>query len=112
MPRPDKPALAGIYRSPDNRFEWNPAINPSPMRAHTPSLQRQTEGLPVLCAWCGTPFWPPMHILQGCCSDACTAQEQTYLRDRKERDRLLDELRTQEADINRLRALAGKETMT
>lgn len=108
MPRPDKPELVGVYRSPDNRFAWEPAVNPSPMRALGDRLQRQTEGLPVLCRWCGYPYWPPMHIREGHCSDECELEEKRYLQERSERDRLLDELRQQETDNALLRGMLGK----
>lgn len=112
MPRPPKPVLSGIYRSPDNRFSWDPAVNPSPMRCASAGLQRQTEGLPVLCKWCGEPYWPPMHITEGCCSEACTEAEQTYLRERKDREALFDELRDAEVENNRLRGLMGRATVS
>jgi len=112
MPRPDPPILSGVYESPDKRFTWDPSINPSPMRAKNGELQRQTEGLPIFCGWCGQPYWPHhCSILKGLCCEVCTQEEQDYTQEQSERDQLLDNLREQEADLNRLRAMAGKEVV-
>ena len=66
--------LHGVYRSPDNRFEWDADVNPSPMRSGM--LPLKTEHLPVLCLRCGQPFWPPMEVTDGYCSPACEANTQ------------------------------------
>jgi len=108
MPRPEKPALQGIYRSPDNRFEWNAKKNPSPMRAYKADLQHITEEVPVLCRWCGFPYWPPANVVEGCCSQACITFEQDYLKERSDRERLFDQLRQQEIDNDKLRGLLGR----
>lgn len=111
MSRPPYKQPRGIYKSLDNRFEFDFEKNPSPMRAMSGDLQRQTEGIPLVCSWCSGVFWPPMNICQGLCSEACTQEEQAYTQERTERDQLLEALREQEADLNRLRAMDGKEVV-
>ena len=111
MPRPAKPKLHGHYRSPDNRFDWDADYNPSPMRA-SGVLQRQTEGLPVLCDWCGFPFWPVASVQKGTCCEICQMASQQYEVEKSERDRLLDQLREQEVTLDRLRAFSGRQATT
>lgn len=108
MPRPEKPTLTGTYRSADNRFEWNANTNPSPMRCTNSALARQTEHLPVLCDWCGRPYWPPANVAKGICSSFCTTQQQQYLQERTAREKLLDELLEKEVENDALRGLLGR----
>ncbi len=90
MERPQKPVLTGIYRGGGNRFEWDFGKIPSPKRAG--GLPHTTEHVPVVCDWCGLPFWPVMTVIQGCCSASCREDFSAYLSDRKTRDALMEEL--------------------
>ena len=110
MPRPVHPKLTGIHTSANRRFDWNFDKIPSPQRSG--SYPSTTEHVPVLCSWCGAAYWPPAHIIRGCCTPEHEAEEQAFLAQRSEREKLLDELKLQEADNDRLRGLLGKASVS
>ena len=90
----EKPVLHGTFRSENNRWEWDADKIPTPQRSDV--LPQYTEHLPVLCDYCGMPFWPlvasqkedlPLssltvqstegwHTINGCCSEMCLLNRQ------------------------------------
>ena len=101
--RPDRPVLTGTHISRGNRFTWDFGKIPSPKRSG--ASPATTEHVPVICQWCGAPFWPPAIILQGCCDTACHDALQGYLAARQTREALLDHLRMAQVPPEDLEAL-------
>jgi hypothetical protein len=109
MTRPEPPKLHGKFRDPRNRFEWDADQNPSPQRAKGGETFRQAnESLPVLCEWCGQPFWPEWFVTEGCCMEACEQAFSAWQQEREERRRLLAELQMEEITTEQLRNFLGK----
>lgn len=74
----EKPILRGVYWCDRNRFSHDFDRNPTPQRSELyPQL---TADLPVVCDFCGRPFWPPPEVVKGCCSEMCTRQYQDALK--------------------------------
>ncbi len=110
MQRPEKPQYRGMYHDLErNRFTWDADQNPSPQRCFLEG-GRLTEAMPVLCDWCGRPFWPAMHIMRGHCSDTCRRAEDTYNEEASEREKALDALRHSELENEALKAMLGKQS--
>ena len=118
MLRPSKPHLTGIYRSPNGRFEFDFDRNPSPMRAKTVLVpadldtggRHVMEAIPVLCSWCGQPYWPPWAVTQGCCSDTCTTAERQCQADKRSHEELVEAVQQalgQETPSAQLQELLG-----
>lgn len=121
MPRPvpPNPYSFGVVRSPNNRFEWNFGKIPSPARATTrlnpqdPETggRHTQEAVPVLCSWCGHPYWPPWHVIRGTCSDICREAESQYNAERRSKAVLVKAVETalaQEAPSSRLKELLSE----
>lgn len=100
MTRPPKPLLTGIHTGGGNRFSWDFGRIPSPKRSMTVLVPADLDtggrhanvAIPVICDWCGLPFWPPWQILQGCCSEVCREALQQYLTDRHTKAQVLEQL--------------------
>ena len=118
MLRPDKPNpyTFGIIRSPNNRFEWNFGKIPTPQRSvsvlnpNDPDTggRHVLEAVPLLCDWCGHPFWPPWQVIRGWCSDACKAAEAAYQAERLSKSELMDAVEsafTAQDPVSRLKEL-------
>jgi len=88
MARPLVPRLTGIHRDKVwNRFEWDYDKIPSPKRSAT--YPRTTEHVPVQCRWCGLPYWPDMHVIEGCCSELCLRADAAFQEDTRRRRALV-----------------------
>lgn len=111
MKRPTRPSYHGIYRDLErNRFEWDSDQNPSPMRSDMEG-GRLTEHIPVLCAWCGRPFWPAMHILEGLCSPECQDAEAQWHEWERARREALGILENSDLDGAQLMQLLGRSSV-
>lgn len=118
MLRPTKPTLTGIYRSPNGRFAFDFDRNPSPMRAKTVLVpadpdtggRHTMEAIPVLCTWCGQPYWPPWSVIQGCCSAPCREAQSQCAADKRSHEELVSAVQQalgQETPSTQLQELLG-----
>lgn len=109
--RPSRPQLHGVYRDlARNRFTWDFDAIPSPQRSSR--FARETESVPVLCHWCGLPFWPEAGVTEGWCMEECERAETTYVSERTLRQKYLDALEEQSLDALIQLGQAGRVIVT
>ena len=107
MERPKKPQLTGVHYGGGNRFAWDFGKIPSPKRTMTVLVKDDLNtggrhvnaAIPVICEWCGSPFWPPWSVLQGCCSPGCNEALNTYQQERQTKTAVMEQLAAVASDL-------------